>query len=577
MEATSHTHLSVTIGQHSAAGRKPSNQDFHGALVPEGSERLIKGITLAVADGISSSTVSHEAAENAVKALMTDYYSTSDAWTVKTAACRVISATNSWLYGENRRARVADMNHGRVCTLSALILKGCNAHIFHIGDSRIWRVSNDSLEPLTEDHRIVLSESENYLGRSIGSTDQVEVDYRQEILSRGDIFLLTTDGLHEFWDPLQVLQTIRTAPSFDIAAEKIVQDALDRGSNDNLTLQIARIDNLPAGSDSSGLVDDTLSLPIGELPKAGSMIDGFRIERQIVNSARSHIYLAVAPDDTQVVLKFPSVDMRDNPDYLRRFVMEEWISRRIHSPHVLGPAIAPVERSALYTVTEFVEGQPLRQWMTDNPNPSLEQVRNIIEQIVNGLRAFHRREMLHQDLRPENIMINAEGTVKIIDFGSTSVAGVQEISPIYIDDDILGTVQYTAPEYFLGYGGTSQSDLFSLGVIAYEMLTGQFPYGVKVSHIRNQKDLRRLKFKSTLTSKEPLPEWIEFALSKAVHLDTAKRYQVFSEFLTDLRRPSPIFSRRKNVPLIEKNPVLFWQSLCLVFALTSLVLLAVKM
>ncbi|MBT4590085.1 MAG: bifunctional protein-serine/threonine kinase/phosphatase, partial [Rhodospirillaceae bacterium] len=333
MEATSHTHLSVTIGQHSAAGRKPSNQDFHGALVPEGSERLIKGITLAVADGISSSTVSHEAAENAVKALMTDYYSTSDAWTVKTAACRVISATNSWLYGENRRARVADMNHGRVCTLSALILKGCNAHIFHIGDSRIWRVSNDSLEPLTEDHRIVLSESENYLGRSIGSTDQVEVDYRQEILSRGDIFLLTTDGLHEFWDPLQVLQTIRTAPSFDIAAEKIVQDALDRGSNDNLTLQIARIDNLPAGSDSSGLVDDTLSLPIGELPKAGSMIDGFRIERQIVNSARSHIYLAVAPDDTQVVLKFPSVDMRDNPDYLRRFVMEEWISRRIHSPH----------------------------------------------------------------------------------------------------------------------------------------------------------------------------------------------------------------------------------------------------
>ena len=575
-ETVNSNSLSISIGQHTSAGRKESNQDFHGALIPDGSERTLKGITLAIADGISTSPLSHEASETIVKALMSDYYCTSDAWTVKTAASKVISATNSWLYGENRRARIGDMNRGRVCTLSSLILKGHNAHIFHVGDSRIWRISGDSLEPLTEDHTIVLSEHESYLGRSIGSGAQVEIDYSEYPLDIGDVFLLTTDGVHEFWDTRDVIDRIRTSQNLDKTAEDIIQDCYERGSTDNLTLQIARIESLPQKNDGSDLLDDTLSLPIIPLPKAGDEIDGFKIIRTIASSARSHIFLALAPEGNQVVLKFPSVDLQESDDYLRRFVLEEWIARRIQSPHVLGPAKAPETRTALYTVTEFVEGQPLRQWMIDNPKPSLEQVRGIVEQIVQGLRAFHRKEMLHQDLRPENIMIDEQGTVKIIDFGSTSVAGVQEVSPAYEDTDILGTVQYTAPEYFLGYGGTPSSDLYSLGAITYEMLTGELPYGVKVSHARTQKDLQRLKFKSTLGSKEPLPDWVEHTLNKAVHLDNVRRYQAFSEFLTDLRQPSAEFKRRTGGPLITKNPVLFWQGLTFFFALTSLVLLITK-
>jgi len=567
--------LSVTIGQYSCAGRKPTNQDFHGALVPKGTERTLKGVTLAIADGISSSPVSHQAAETIVKALMSDYYCTSDAWTVKTAASRVINATNSWLYAQNRRDRVSDMNRGLVCTLSSLILKGQTAHLFHVGDSRIWRISGESLEPLTEDHRIELSASESYLGRSIGSGAQVEIDYQQLSLSPGDVFLLTTDGVHEFWDPQSVLTAIRTTLSMDEAAETIVQEALERGSEDNLTLQIVRIDNLPEMDNGEGLLSDPLSLPLPALPKAGDVIDGYRILRAIASSSRSHIYLAVTEDDERAVLKFPSVDLRESSDYLRRLVMEEWIARRIQSPHVLGPGKAPKERSVLYTVTEFVEGQTLRQWMTDNDKPTLEQVRGIIEQTAQALRAFHRREMLHQDLRPENIMIDADGTVKIIDFGSTHVAGVQEISPGNgADTDILGTAQYTAPEYFLGYGGTTQSDLFSLGVIAYELLTGKLPFGVKVSRIRNQKDLSRLTFSSTLTSKEPLPDWIDFALSKAVHPDETKRYETLSEFCADLRKPSAGFKPRKGGPLIDKNPLLFWKVLSLFFAGTTLLALA---
>ena len=149
------------------------------------------------------------------------------------------------------------------------------------------------------------------------------------------------------------------------------------------------------------------------------MLDGYQIVREIHGSSRSHIYLAVdSADGAMVAVKIPSIDLRGDPAYLQRFMMEEWVARRINSAHVLKPRIQSRRQNYLYVVTEFVDGQTLTQWMIDNPNPDLETVRGIVEQIAKGLQAFHRLEMLHQDLRPDNIMIDRTGTAKIIDFGS---------------------------------------------------------------------------------------------------------------------------------------------------------------
>ena len=100
------------------------------------------------------------------------------------------------------------------------------------------------------------------------------------------------------------------------------------------------------------------------------------------------------------------------------------MARRVNSAHVLKPRIQSRPQNYLYVVTEFVDGQTLTQWMIDNPRPDLETVRGIVEQIAKGLQAFHRLEMLHQDLRPDNIMIDRTGTAKIIDFGSVRIAGI---------------------------------------------------------------------------------------------------------------------------------------------------------
>jgi serine/threonine protein kinase len=296
------------------------------------------------------------------------------------------------------------------------------------------------------------------------------------------------------------------------------------------------------------------------------VFDGYRIIRQIHASSRSHIYLAADIEtDAQVVLKIPSVDLRGDAAYLKRFWMEEWVARRINSAHVLKPVAQSRKRNFLYVVTEFVEGQTLKQWMIDNPRPDLETVRRLTEQIAVGLRAFHRMEMLHQDIRPDNIMIDRTGTVRIIDFGSTRVAGVVEASP-FDRDDILGTAQYTAPEYFLGDSGTSRSDLFSLGVITYHMLTGRLPYGAQVARTRTRKQQRALTYASVRESNTDVPPWMDDALMRAVHPDPEQRYQALSEYLHDLRHPKENYNRSSFKPLVERNPLVFWKVLSLVLA-----------
>src|SRR5262249_59065873 len=115
-------------------------------------------------------------------------------------------------------------------------------------------------------------------------------------------------------------------------------------------------------------------------------------------------------------LRVPSMDQRNDPASLKHFRWGKWVARRIKSPHVLKPCQQTRKRNYLYIVMEFIEGQTLRQWMIDNPRPDLETVRGMVEQIAKGLQAFHRKEMLHQDIRPDNIMIDRTGTLKIIDF-----------------------------------------------------------------------------------------------------------------------------------------------------------------
>lgn len=564
--------LEITLGQFSDRGVKADNQDFYGVLVPREPLLTSKGAAAVIADGISSSEAGALASQCSVKGFLTDYYSTPESWTVKKSVEQVLAALNRWLYGQGQRLHNLP-SRGMVTTFSALIVKSTTAHLFHIGDSRIYQVRDHHIEPLTQDHHVWIAENQTYLSRALGAELTLEIDYRTLPVEVGDSYVFTTDGVHGYLQERDILKAVSDNPhNLDAAATRIVGIARANHSQDNLTCQILRIDALPS-QDIDSLYRQLTELPLPPPLDAGMILDGYRIVSELHASPTSQLYLAIdQASGRQVVIKTPSVNFEDDPDYLERFLHEEWAGRRVNSPHILKVLAQTRRRRFLYYVMEYLEGVTLRQWMHANPRPCVAEVRAVLVQIVQGLRAFHRQQMLHRDLKPENILIDPAGTVKIIDFGSVKIAGIGEISTPIECSELVGTKNYTAPEYLLGNGGSERSDLFSLGVIAYEMLTGRLPYGEALSRHSTPQTLRRLSYRSARSYREELPVWLDGALAKAVQLDPARRYPVLSEFLYDLLHPNPAFVTRFQ-PLLERHPVRFWQTLSALLALVCLVLL----
>lgn len=555
--------LRVSVGQHSLAGAHATNQDFHGAMLPGGNLLAAKGIVLALADGIGSSSVSHLASQTAVRSFLEDYYATSEAWTVRRAAQRVLGATNAWLHGQTQRGEGRfDKDRGHVCTFSALVLKGRDLHLLHVGDSRIYRLHAQSLEQLTEDHRVRHSPVESYLARALGTGPHVEIDYRSWEAEVGEIYLLATDGAYEHLDAALIHRGIALHPDdLDAAAAWLVAQARAAGSEDDATLQLLRIDELPQDdAPQAQLRREGLSLPPVLAPRM--VFEGFTIVRELQVSARSHVFLAVdEASGRQLVLKTPSVDLRADAAYLDSFVLEEWVARRVDSPHVIKAWPGERRRDHLYVAMEYIEGQTLAQWMTDHPNPPLDAVRAIVEQLAQGLQALHGRDMLHRDLRPENVMIDRDGTVKLIDLANVHVAGLAEGRREPAHAAPPGTLQYMAPECLLGQAAGVEADLFSLAAITYQMLCGQLPYGLSAARVRMPQDLRRLRYVPLRHFRPELPAWLDGVLGKALHPAPAKRQEAVSEFAHDLRMPGVRFLRSQRTPLVERDPVLFWKGL----------------
>jgi len=562
--------LRVEAGQCTQAGIKDQNEDCCGIHIPsEDLELTHKGIVAVTADGVGSSEAGKEASEHCVRGFISDYLSTPMSWGVKTAGERIIRSLNSWLYSQGQSRYASELS--LASTFAGLILKSTTAHLFHVGDSRIYRIRQGNIEQMTKDHHLVIDRNKAFLSRAMGGEHEVQFDHRTLALEVDDRFLLSSDGVHEFLSDEQLLN-FALEDEAELAAQKVLKAALEAGSNDNLTCQILRVIQLP-NQDEDEYYRQLTALPFPPALAIGTNLDGYKILKELHTSTTIQVYLAEEIESGQtVVIKTPSVNFEDDPAYIDRFFHEVWVGRRINDPNVFKVHQLERERSCLYYVTEFIEGRSLAQWILDNPDPDLNQVRDINAQIVKGLRAFQRREMVHQDIKPENIMIDKHDSIKIIDFGSTQVAGLQEIyTPLQKEGSHLqGTANYIAPELFEGFEGSFRSDMYSLGVTIYEMLSGgHFPYG----KLEKAQAHKKYEYRSVRQYNANVPIWMDGAIQKSVHPNREHRYDSFSEFQHDLSTPNPAFMKT-SVPLIERHPLAFWRGISALLLLSNLLLLA---
>jgi len=506
--------LKVSIGQYSTAGIKQQNQDFHGVYLPEGHVLKQKGIACVIADGIGSSNVSHLAAETAVGSFLSDYYSTSDAWSTQTSAERVIRATNSWLYAQTQQSQGRfDKDRGYVCTLSALILKQQQAHVFHVGDSRIYRIRDHEIELL------------------LGADYRIEIDYRNIELKEKDIFLLMTDGVYEFVTDQQLLDLILVDADLNQLAKAFVEKALEQGSDDNLSLQVIHVEQLPELNQFHIQQDYVFPQQLSK----GEVFEGYVIDKILHQNHRSCLYLAHDTQQQPLVIKTLGVDLQQDKNAVEQFQLEDWVSKRLKHDNLMQCYPHNTEKKYLFQCYEYLQGETLAQWL----------------------------------------VINAENAMKIklIDYGSTAVRGLVEINPKNANR-ALGTLAFMAPEYFIDHSPSVHSDQFSLAVMAYYLFTKQLPYGTDLARCNSLKQMKKVQYHSIRKYRPDLPIWLDKILGQALSIEPIHRFEALSELIHNLMHPSKELLNSKPPAIIERDPLRFWQMSCAVLGLLFLLSIA---
>lgn len=552
------TYLAVQVGCSSTKGVKPENEDFVGSLVPENIHQLEnKGIALALADGVSSAEAGKEASETAVTNFITDYFQTPDTWSVSHAGQKILTAINLKLYRKSHE--FANEEKGYLCTFSGMILKSQIAHIFHAGDSRIFRLAGDKFKQITHDHTAMIGKGRSILARAVGMDSSLNIDYSKINLNKGDVFLLTSDGVHDFVEQQDLVKCLRADLSAQQKADNLIELAIQNKSDDNISCIVLEIQALPEQS-LNDFNTELTRLPFPPELESGMKIDGFLIKKQIFASSRSQLYLVEdMQSGEQVIMKTPSINFENDTSYIDRFIQEEWIGKRVESPYVVKTLRQKSKRNFLYYLMEYVHGETLEKWMEKNRFPRPKIAIKIVEQIAEGLRAFHNQETIHQDMKPGNVMITPEGNVKIVDFGSVYVAGVAELFKPLVHEGALGTASYSDPQYLMGINSGVQGDLYALATITYELFTGELPFGSAIEECQSALDYDRLRYRNANQFNPVIPLWFDRALARGLEFDLEKRYSNMDEFLKDLHSPNPDYLLDDPTYKKDKSQALFWQ------------------
>jgi serine/threonine protein phosphatase PrpC len=456
----------VDIGHASRRGPRSSNEDFAGALSEPG-----RGLIAAIADGVSSGGFGREAAQTTVMGLLADFFAAPDTWETTVVLDRLIGAQNAWLAAHNRRRDDA----AAMTTLTAVALQGHGVTIAHVGDTRAWRLRGGEMMQLTRDHAFDHADFRSRLTRAIGLEDGVRVDYEQGELQVGDVFVLTSDGVHGVL-PSRRLAPLAQAATAQQASDAIVDAALAAGSTDNTSALVIHV----RGLDASRLEDElarSRRLPVPGRLGVGDVLDRWTVTAVLAADTGAHRLLQVRDNDTRALRVMKTLSQARAGDMEERAMLahEAWLGMRVTAGDDRGFVRVhdSPDASAFYVVFDWHAGRTLEQVLQDRaPSPVSDVVAGAIE-IARALGRLHRHGVVHRDVKPANLHLGADGQWRLIDLGA-ALSGREAEAQRALR---AGTPSYMNPEQWDGAAADAGSDLFALGVTLYRWLARRLPYG----------------------------------------------------------------------------------------------------
>ncbi len=271
---------------------------------------------------------------------------------------------------------------------------------------------------------------------------------------------------------------------------------------------------------------------------SGDQLDHYRIDGLVARSGMASIFRGTdTRDGRAVAIKLPHAEMEADPILFDRFQREEDIGRKLDHPGVVR-VLVDDKRSRRYMVLEWVEGRLLRQILNEQKKLPAERAIRITLGLCKALEYIHAQGVVHRDLKPENIMIGPNDEVKLIDFGIAANAGSRRLTFAKLTE-AMGTPDYISPEQVKGKRGDARSDVYSLGVMFYEMLTGKVPFtGPNPFVIMNERLLNN-PIPPREVNPEVTPELQEI-IYRALERDPSKRYPNAHEFALDLEHPEKV-------------------------------------